>query len=157
MIATSLIRHMHVPFKRVRQLVWSFCWWSSWKEDVFLNQDVVEARCVHKARRVFEARCFVKARCVLEARCVLKAMCISEAMCVLEAMSVLFQYWFCRCLCECAGLYIWFKLESIKVNLKSKFQICVRYLCSLHYKLVISFLLETVYMERRTTLLFWHM
>ena len=52
-----------------------------------------------------------------------------------------------------AGLYIWFKLESIKVNLKNKLQICVRYLCSLRYKLVISFLLETVYMERRRGLL----
>ena len=45
-------------------------------------------------------------------------------------------------------------LSELRSILKSKFQICVRYLCSLHYKLVISFVLETVYMERRTTLLF---
>ena len=57
----------------------------------------------------------------------------------------------------CRFVYLIFKLEAIKVNLKrSKFQICVRHLYSLHYKFVISFLLETVYMKRPTILLFGH-
>ena len=50
-----------------------------------------------------------------------------------------------------------FSLSQLRSILKrSKFQICVRRLYSLHYKFVISFLLETVYMEPRTILLFLH-
>ena len=101
---------------------------------MFLKKDDVEVRCVHIARRVLEARCFVKARRVLKQDVLSKQdvflkQCVFAKQCVCSKQCLCSQYWFCRCLCECAGLYIWFKLESIKVNLKSKFQICVRYLC----------------------------
>ena len=100
------------------------------KQDVFAKQGVFLKQDVLSKQDVF-----------------LKQDNIVEAMCVLEAMFVLLSSAFVNvqvCIFD-------FSLSQLRSILKrSKFQICVRHLYSLHYKFVISFLLETVYMEPRT-------
>ena len=98
------------------------------KQGVFFKQDVLSKQDAFLKQDVFLKQCVVAKQRV----------CWKQCLC--------FSHWSCRCLCECAGLYIWFSLEPIKVNLLNKFQIWVRHLYSLHvrYKFVIIFIRDRV-------------